>query len=272
MAAFFPEKCLVCGGFFHPELLCRMNTPDKRPGEIPLCFSSPEKAFQQMMAPHICRECMTGFQAIGSPMCVKCGMMFEAQNAEDHTCGQCIQSPKAYGKARAVGVFNGTCMELVHAYKYRGKIQLARPLGMLLFYTFLHHWQLKGIDCIIPIPLHPKRFKQRGFNQVYLLVRNWPRYLYQLNPNAPGTSEIHVGRDDLIRIRETTPQTGLDRRQRESNVDGAFKIRDPAVITGKSVLLVDDVYTTGATVNACADVLLKNGARKVDVLTLARVM
>jgi len=272
MAAFFPQKCLVCGCFFHSEPPCNLNESGKMSGEMPLDFSSAEEAFKKVMAPHICRECMTGFQAIGSPMCVKCGMMFEAESAEDHYCGHCIQSPKAYGKARALGVFNGTCMELVHAYKYRGKIQLAQPLGILLLYAFLRYWRGTGIDCIIPIPLHPKRFKQRGFSQVYLLVRNWSRYLYQLNPNFPGTGQLHVNRNDLVRIRETIPQTGLGRRQREANVDGAFKIRDPAAITGKSVLLVDDVYTTGATVAACTNVLLKNGALKVDVLTLARAM
>jgi len=272
MAAFFPEKCLVCGSFFHPEPLCGMNEPDKRSGEMPFCFSSAEEAFKEVMAPHICRECMTDFRAIGSPMCVKCGMMFEAESAEDHYCGYCIQSPKAYGKARAIGVFDGTCMELVHAYKYRGKIQLAQPLGMLLLYAFIHYWRGTGIDCIVPIPLHPNRFKQRGFNQVYLLVRNWSRYLYQLNPNFRGTGQFHINRNDLIRNRETIPQTGLGKRQREANVDGAFKIRDPAAITGKSILLVDDVYTTGATVEACTKVLLNNGALKVDVLTLARAM
>ena len=272
LSAVFPKKCLVCGTFFHAESYHTESANKKGDKEITLSWPSLEEAIQGLMTPHICQDCISDFLPIQSPICKRCGMMFEAKGVEEHHCGHCIQFPKSYGIARAVALYKGACMELVHAYKYRGKVQLAQPLGMLLFYTFLRYFPEAGIHRIIPVPLHQKRLKQRGFNQVYLLIRKWPEYLNQVNGFQFGKPEIEIGRDDLIRNRLTDPQTGLGRRQRVSNVSGVFSVRNPAAIAEKAILLVDDVYTTGATVDACTKVLLKNGAGRIDVLTLARAM
>ena len=115
------------------------------------------------------------------------------------------------------------------------------------------------IDLVAPVPLHRKRLRQRGFNQAYLLVRRW-----QL---PEGTAVV---RDLLTRTRDTAPQTGMDRRQRRGNIKNAFCMTRPGQGTGKRVLLVDDVLTTGATAEACAEALIRDGAQRVDVLTPAR--
>ena len=112
-------------------------------------------------------------------------------------------------------------------------------------------------DLIVPVPLHPKRLKQRGFNQALLLARAFP--------------EVPLGREAVVRVRHTVPQVELKPKERRDNVKGAFAVPDPALVKGKNVLLLDDVYTTGATVRECAKVLRRAGARRVDVLTVARV-
>jgi ComF family protein len=126
-----------------------------------------------------------------------------------------------------------------------------------------------NIDLIIPVPLHLKKLRIRGFNPSFLLVKDWICIAKFLNVKLP---DIPVNSNVLVRGRWTKPQTGLGRKERLENIKNAFNINDGSKITGKRILLVDDVYTTGATVNECAKVLLKGGAKNVDVLTLARAI
>jgi ComF family protein len=166
-----------------------------------------------------------------------------------------------FTRARAAGIYDQTLRNAIHALKFKGRVRLAVPLGALLFDTFQHYWATGDIDVVAPVPLHRLRFRRRGFNQAYLLVRHWV---------LPG--ETAVIRDLLVRHRSTAPQTGLDRHQRRMNIKNAFSAGHPGQSAGKRVLLVDDVLTTGATVDACAGVLIKDGAKRVDVLTLARAL
>ncbi|MEE8399328.1 MAG: ComF family protein [Desulfobacterales bacterium] len=198
--------------------------------------------------------------------------MFGTLDDEDHLCGGCMQDPKHFRIARAIGVYDRTCMELIHAFKYRQKIQLARPFGMLLFAAFIRHWSDSDIDLIVPVPLHRKRFRKRGFNQTYLIIRALPGLVDRAIAGGATLRPIQIDRECLVRNRLTDPQIGLKRDQRISNVKDVFDVSDPSRIAGKGILLIDDVYTTGATVDACTRVLLKEGARCVDVLTLARAM
>ena len=122
---------------------------------------------------------------------------------------------------------------------------------------------------VIPVPLHVKRLKKRGFNQSFLLVKDWGFYAKTFDIEF---SHMQFNRHLLVRNRWTEPQTGLDRKKRKTNIKNAFRIRDVEKMNGKRVLLVDDVYTTGATADECSKVLLGAGATQVDVLTLARAM
>jgi ComF family protein len=202
-------------------------------------------------------------------MCSECGVVFKSREGEDHVCGECLDSPKRFGIARSPGIYEQTLMAAIHGFKYRGKIQLARPFGMLLFTAFISFWEKNSVDLIIPVPLHVKKFRMRGFNPSFLLVRDWATIAAMLNDELP---DIPVARDVLERRRWTEPQTGLGRKKRLTNVKNAFSVNDHSIIAGKRILLVDDVFTTGATANECAKVLLKGGAEHVDVLTLARAM
>jgi len=162
-------------------------------------------------------------------------------------------------------------LALIHALKYRGKVQLARPLGSLLYAAFARYWDNGEIQTVIPVPLHRKRLRARGFNQAYLLVRDWAGGSLPVLTHDPAPP-LTVDRESLVREQMTDPQTGSGRQQRLDNVRHAFAVRDGYNIRGKRILLIDDVQTTGATADACARVLLEGGAENVDVLTVARAM
>jgi ComF family protein len=195
--------------------------------------------------------------------------MFKSRETDEHICSECFDFPKNYGKARSSGIYERVLMEVIHALKYRGRIEFARPLGLFLFSTFISHWDPRRIDLILPVPLHITRFRKRGFNQAFLFIRKWPGIAKNLGFML---SDIQIDRDALVRSRKTMQQTGLDRRSRKKNMKNAFSLNKPKLINGKRILLVDDVYTTGATVDECARILLHGGAKKVDVLTLAHTI
>ena len=273
IAAFFPAKCLVCGSFFSlssaaDDPLATVNSPVTDPQD-PVSGRNKNFSFDTLLAPFLCQTCLSGFLPVESPICPRCGVMFKSRVGEDHVCGECLNSPKRFGIARAPGVYDRTLMSLIHCFKYKGKIQLARPLGMLLFIAFISFWDKNSVDLIVPVPLHIKRFRQRGFNQAFLLIRDWPGIAKTLNIDLPF---LQTDREVLVRSKWTESQTGLDRKKRIANIKNAFSISDSEKIADKKILLVDDVCTTGATADECAKVLLNGGARHVDVLTLARAI
>jgi len=253
----FPPKCRVCSTFLgHATSATLLTAP---PG--------PDLAFSETMRDHLCQKCSDNFIPVTTPYCTCCGDMFSGRQGSSHLCGKCILAPKPFRKARSAGLYDGSLGILIQQLKYQGKPELAKPLGRLLFSAFLRHWQVNTLDLILPVPLHGRRLRQRGFNQSLLLLKYWQRWL-----TAMGTQDIPpiVDRSLLSRHRATSPQTGLGRTARKANVKNAFSILKKAGIIGKRVLLVDDVYTTGTTVDACAQILTAAGARHVDVLTLAK--
>jgi len=197
-------------------------------------------------------------------MCVQCGAVFRSPEGENHRCQSCIETPKPYGIARAFGIYDATLMTLIHRFKYEGKIQLAKPFGTLLISVYYRFWEESSVDLILPVPLHAKRLRKRGFNQAHWLVKVWQEISEARCPLPPVTVDV------LTRNRRTEPQTGLGRKERARNIRHAFSVSDHAAVRDRKILLVDDVYTTGATVGECTKILLKAGVRQVDVLTLAR--
>lgn len=266
--AVFPAKCMACGTFFHPAQRqgCSFNENDDS-------FNYIERfTFKKLMEPYLCPACSNSFIPVKPPICLSCGIMFKSREGEDHICGKCITSPKKIRRSRALGVYDKAFMSVIHCLKYKGKIQLAKPLGMLLFSAFMSCWDKESIDIIVPVPLHKKRFRERGFNQSFLLIRDWVQLAKSLSINF---AHIEIDKHLLFRNRWTESQTGLGRKQRAANIKNAFSINKSSNIAGiieKRILLVDDVYTTGATANECAKVLLRGGAGSVDVLTLARAV
>lgn len=260
--AVFPSKCLVCRSFFHRPSSWQENVKSEKQ-------DAEHFVFFRFMYDFLCPVCLADFLPVEPPGCPVCGKIFRTGEGDDHECEECIMAPKYFSIARAAGVYDQSLMVLIHQFKYKGKIQLAGPLGRFLFFTMVYIWGNPGANIIIPVPLHRLRFKKRGFNQAYLLVKEWNRINEMFHAGCPS---IRIEKDALVRKKSTKPQTGLSRKEREKNMRSAFRVTDPAKITGKRILLVDDVYTTGATTNECARILLKCGAEKVDVLTLARAM
>lgn len=229
--------------------------------------SPTDASFGRLLGPLLCPACAQGFSPVTSPICPRCGEPFATTAGNDHLCGRCIGQPRQFTRARSVGLYDQSLLGLIHCLKYRGQVALALPLGRLLFEAWLEHWNPDDMDLILPVPLHPRRLRARGFNQAYLLIRQWPQWVAQIH----GRSDKGlVSRNVLLRHRPTPPQTQLGQKHRLENVHNAFSVTPKISVHGLRILVVDDVYTTGATANACAEALLKAGAHQVDVLTLAR--
>ncbi|MFO7962511.1 MAG: ComF family protein [Desulfobacterales bacterium] len=261
--ALFPLKCLVCGSLYHRDAGSAHAAAESAKTDETVRRKA---LFCQLMAPYVCPACMLDFTPISAPLCPKCGVMFETRSGENHLCGECLKTERVYGIARSLGEYESVLMAAIHCLKYRAKARLAGPLGKLLFMVLVTCWDVGDIDVVVPVPLHARKMRKRGFNQSALLVRNWPEWAAGL----AGCRTLSVDTRSVIRQRQTISQTGLSKRDRMENVKHAFYVNTPAGVGDKRVLLVDDVYTTGATVSECAKVLKKAGAVNVDVLTLAR--
>ena len=205
----------------------------------------------------LCPDCERELRWIGAPQCPGCGLPYPA-GGSSHLCEDCLRRPPFYDQARAVVVYQGQVTGAIHRFKYRKEYLLTEVLGWL---GNRLKWEKPDFDYLIPVPLHPKRLRERGFNQALLLSK-------ALEDIPPGKIKPRL----LKRIRHTPPQVRLNPDERRQNVRGAFELKDPDGVRGKNILLVDDVFTTGATVNECARVLKKAGAGQVSVVTLARVV
>ncbi len=169
--------------------------------------------------------------------------------------------PKPFVSARAAVHFGGPAQELIHRLKYGKKVHLARPLGLMAANHLDGFLNDTGAEMIVPVPLHAKRLKERGFNQSILLAHFLSK-----------SRHIPISRNNLRRIRWTEPQISLSPEDRVKNVRGAFAIRKPELFEDKKLVLVDDVYTTGSTVGECAKILKRAGAGQIYVATVARAV
>ncbi len=193
-------------------------------------------------------------KVIERPFCSKCGQ----PQKTDNLCARCQVSTETYTRVRSWAVFEGPLQAAIHRLKYRRDLGLGEALArpMIQLYESLK-WET---DVVLPVPLSGSRRRERGYNQVALLAK--PIALSAGLPYRP---------ESLQRVRDTRSQVGLALRERTDNVRNAFRGHQPH-INGKSVLVIDDVMTSGATLEACSEALLKCGARKVYALTLARAV
>lgn len=256
--AVFPLRCWHCNALYAAQ------------GQgVPMTQEAGPLSFGRLMDVYLCPGCAGGYTAIRHPLCPACGRPYGTDQGVDHLCADCLEKPMAFEAARAAGVYAQPLKTLIHQYKYKGRVELARPLGRLLWDALLGFYDPRGFDLIIPVPLHWFRRFRRGFNQADLLVRQWWRYaadagiVWKPNPVVP-----HL----LSRRRRTPAQTGLGKRQRVTNLKNAFIVPRGDLVRGKRVLLVDDVMTTGTTVVECTKALMSAGADGVKVLTLAQAV
>jgi len=226
----------------------------------PICAGCGEPASPaQPLA--FCPRCRDSLELVGSPSCPTCGVPLSPEAPEPYQCGACLGGLYRFDRARAAGPYRGLLREVIHRFKYQGHISLARPLAELLLPPGSELCTLHEIHVVVPVPLHRSRLRDRGFNQAALLARRLGASL-----NLP------VRYTALTRQRWTEPQVGLSPSQRAENVRGAFAVSESTVVRDQGVLLVDDVFTTGETVDQCARELKRAGAGEVAVLTVARTV
>lgn len=204
----------------------------------------------------VCQPCWNAIVPITPPVCDTCGdplPSWRVISLACRACPRCRRRGARITRARAIGEYAGPLRGIVHALKYDGRRSLAKELASRLA---IHGADvLADADCVVPVPLHRSRQRARGFNQAAEIARHLP---------VPA---CHA----LTRVRATPSQTDLPAARRHANVRHAFAVRRRADVCGRIVVLVDDVSTTGATLDACARVLLEAGAREVRALTAARV-
>lgn len=213
----------------------------------------------------VCDRCWAGILALrcGEPMCPSCGLPYHRYGSEKqtHLCGRCVLDSPAFSGARSYGYYRSQLRAILHSFKYGGMRNLTGLLAPLLASTFRNHWNDRQADGIVAVPLHPARERERGFNQSALLARGLSDML-----------GVPVMKDTLRRVRRTAPQSGLSEQRRKLNVRNAFRIVRGSDLIGRTVLLVDDVMTTGATAASAAGELRRAGALRVWVLTVARAV
>ncbi|HET6194504.1 MAG TPA: ComF family protein, partial [Acetobacteraceae bacterium] len=209
----------------------------------------------------LCAACWPGFSFISAPHCARCGTPFAEEAGDAILCGACLRRPPRFRKARAALVYDDRSRRLVLPFKHGDRTDMARACGRWM--AAAGGDLLAEAELIAPVPLHWRRLFTRRYNQALLLARSVWR-----------ASPARLAPDLLRRARWTGSQAGLKAEERRKNVRRAFEVnaRWAGKVKDKEVLLVDDVLTTGATVEACALALQRAGARHVDVLTLARVV
>ncbi len=232
----FPAKCVIC--------------------RKPLGWSNPEP---------VCSSCSMKIRSIEEPICFTCGypILAEIGNVpkEKITCTSCKKNVPKFTQTRSVFYYEGTLRQLVHSFKYQGKITIGKMLAQSMGDYCRDGSYFPTAECIVPVPLGIKKLRHREFNQSLILAKVVGKYL-----------KVPVYPFALKKVKEPAPQMQLSRQARMRNVRGAFMVRNKKQINQKEVLLVDDVFTTGATIRECSRVLLQHGVKKVWALTLARTI
>jgi ComF family protein len=220
------------------------------PETCPVCS---ERTDDHSTAP-ICKTCWNTIRPYSGPVCQRCGKPLVSDSAT--YCGECLKREPAFDCARSFGLYEGALRNAIYHMKYFGLRRLAGPLA-----EKMTGMRLPPVDAVIPVPLHRSRHRQREFNQSALVARHAARKL---------NAELII--NGLRKTRETAPQVGLTYKERIKNVRNAFSIEDEGRITGKKIILVDDVVTTGSTIRECAKALKRGGASYVYAASLAHGM
>ncbi|WP_317891048.1 ComF family protein [Edaphobacter bradus] len=244
VTTFFPADCGACGG------------PLLRAGSS-----------------SICDGCLSGLREQSMRLCVRCGETldvdgaWERSPAEGVLCAPCRMVPPEFARATAYAVYEDELRKIVHLLKYEGLRSVAKPLGKLLARVVetLEGEAARELT-VVAVPLYPAKQRRRGFNQSELLADSATAELRRTRPEW----RLVAAHRALRRVRDTEDQFGLTPPERRKNLRGAFEVVDAEAVAGREVLLLDDIYTTGATARECARVLRRAGASRVWVATVAR--
>jgi len=208
-----------------------------------------------------CGDCKTAVVRLPDNLCFTCSAPFVSSAATSHSpshcCEVCRENPPLFSKAITPFLYEGPLATAICQFKYQKMPHLATPLARLM----VNDLSKISVDYIMAIPLHPTRLRSREFNQSLLLVK-------QIGITLSRPYFI----DTMIRTRETSPQVGLSKKERDENIKGAFRVRQSDEVKDRRILLIDDVYTTGATLKEGAKTLMHAGAKEVIVATVARMV
>ena len=227
---FFPSFCRLCGGL--------LDSPGERV---------------------ICADCWGKVRPHRSSICPSCGRFYEGAG-ESHICRKCVDQRPSFCVHRSCGRYDGTLKDLILLYKYRRFSILGKGLARFALQAVGEDEELWwGVDAMVPVPLHPRRKRERGFNQARIFAGELAK--------LKGLDLVDGA---LIKVRNVPPQTSLEAGDRAENVRGAYLVRREKRVRGKVLLLADDVYTTGSTLKECSRTLLAAGAKEVRAITIAQ--
>lgn len=210
---------------------------------------------------HFCSPCWKSIRRLEGPACPICAAPFHSEvallHSPDHHCGECREDLPAFSRAITPFAYEGALIKAIQFLKYNRRNTLAAPLARLL----VEEVETLEVDRVMAIPLHPRRLRSREFNQSLLLAKEVSKRL-----------SLPLLIDAMTRVRETPPQVGLSKKERKKNIRRAFSVALPEQIKDQRILLIDDVYTTGATLREGAKTLIRSGAKEVIVAALARML
>jgi ComF family protein len=213
----------------------------------------------------VCRECLAAIKPVRAPQCVVCGdRLVSAQLLMgDGRCANCRDFEPQFERAVSFGEYEDGLRGLIHLLKYESITPVAGPLGSMMAQAIGELLSGRGLmrPLLVPVPLHKSRRRTRGFNQAELIAQAAGKCL---------SPRLEVASGILLRQRDTISQVGLSREERLHNVRGAFRVSDPGRVKGRTLIVVDDVMTTGTTLSECARVLTRAGAERVWAVTVAR--
>jgi len=219
----------------------------------PLCGGTLEAG----PASSFCSACLAGFPSPGGSCCPRCALPYPLPSGSNHLCEACLRREPPFLYTRCLGLYDGGLRDAIQRFKFNGAVHLDRPLARLLATEIQDVYDSFRPELLVAVPLHRQRLRARTYNQSLLLARELGRQW-----RLPAPSRL------LRRVRATLPQQGLAAEERRSHLKGAFGLSGR--LEGERVLLVDDVFTTGATARECAATLLAGGASQVAVAVLAR--
>jgi ComF family protein len=226
----FPMSCCVCGDYSN-DAVCNK------------CWSE-----VIMITEHACKKCDKPFY---NPYLIS--------EEGDYICEDCQEKAIFFERAFSYGVYRDTLMKIIHAFKFHNKPYISKYLARKLLILIESNEEFKEIDLIIPVPMYWKKEIERGYNQSYLLAKQLSKL-----------KKIKLEKGVLVKVKNTGSQSLMPMKSRKQNVKGSFFVKRSEKIRNKIILLIDDVYTTGSTVNECARMLRLAGAGKIIVLTIAR--
>ena len=227
----------------------------------PLCVLCDNKLVSAgERATRLCAACSRQIKKIRPPYCVMCGRSLQGHTENVDRCWECCGRRCHYDRSWSCALYEGTLREAIHRFKYSGKVSLLDLFsGLLSNFLAENSGVHSGMDAVIAVPLHSTKLREREFNQAQALAAVVAKQLRIIDASRC-----------IRRSRPTRAQNELDRNQRFKNVRGAFAVADPRLVNGKNVLIVDDLYTTGATLDECGRVLRAAGAQRIHCITVAR--